>query len=450
MKITFSTLSCPGWELDRVLEYAAAWEYDGVDIRGLGGVMKNDEIAAFQPENIDATKKAFANSGVKLICIGTSCSFHDLKNFASAIEEGKNTIRICARLGVPYIRVFGNNIKSSDGKMESEAVIKGIGELCDYADTLKDEYARNANDTVNHGNIGVSVLLEVHGDFNTVKVLLPVCEALAARANFGLIWDLVHSERAGEEPREFWEKLKPYIKHVHVKDHKKQYDGGRKLCSVGEGDIPIKPTVRMMLRDGYDGYFALEHELGWHPELAPAEEEIPHYSRYMRDGNILKAENWELCDIEGNGVGVYLERGQKIPDGLYHPVVEIWTRTPDGRILLTQRHPNKHYPLLWECTGGSIVEGESYAVGASRELAEETGIKVEPEKLICMGKIVDRGCVLKSYLAVLDYQPETRLQDTEVVGYKFVSPDELEAMSDCLTEWARWHYFEYKSQILNS
>ena len=51
MKTTFSTLSCPGWELDRVLEYAVKYNYDGVDIRGLGKFMKTDDIVAFKHSN---------------------------------------------------------------------------------------------------------------------------------------------------------------------------------------------------------------------------------------------------------------------------------------------------------------------------------------------------------------------------------------------------------------
>lgn len=283
MKMTFSTLSCPGWDLDRVLEYAVEYGYDGVDIRGLGGIMKTDDIIAFQPENLESTRAAFSNSGIKLTCIGTSCSFHDPKVYGAAIEEGKSALSLCARLGVPYIRVFGNSIKSADGKAETEAIISGISLLCDYADSIKDVYIQNANGSVDSSENGVSVLLEVHGDFNTVKVLLPICRALGERKNFGLIWDYAHSERVDEDPKEFWAALKPYIKHVHIKDHKKRSDGTRKLCSVGEGDIPIRATVEMMLSEGYDGYFALEHELAWHPELASAEKEIPRYSRYMKE-----------------------------------------------------------------------------------------------------------------------------------------------------------------------
>ena len=35
----------------------------------------------------------------------------------------------------------------------------------------------------------------------------------------------------------------------------------------GEGNIPILPIVRQLLTDGYDGYFSLEWERKWHPEL---------------------------------------------------------------------------------------------------------------------------------------------------------------------------------------
>ena len=161
----------------------------------------------------------------------------------------------------------------------------------------------------------------------------------------------------------------------------------------------------------------------------------------------MKKEIWELCDIEGNGVGILHERGQRMPKGLYHPVVEIWSVLPDGRILLTQRHPNKHYPMLWECSGGSILSGESFETGAARELEEETGITVAPEELVYLGTVVDLGCVLKSYLVRLDYIPVLTLQESEVVGHKFVTPEELEAMKGDMTDWAREHYFAYKSEI---
>ncbi|MED4554797.1 NUDIX domain-containing protein [Lysinibacillus capsici] len=56
--------------------------------------------------------------------------------------------------------------------------------------------------------------------------------------------------------------------------------------------------------------------------------------------------------------------------------MHIWIRNNKGEFLLTKRHPNKHYPHLWECPGGSIVTGESSLDGAIREVEEEIGISL--------------------------------------------------------------------------
>lgn len=44
------------------------------------------------------------------------------------------------------------------------------------------------------------------------------------------------------------------------------------------------------------------------------------------------------------------------------------------RILLIQRAPTDSMPLLWEVPGGAVDEGETALDGASREVAEETGL----------------------------------------------------------------------------
>lgn len=64
----------------------------------------------------------------------------------------------------------------------------------------------------------------------------------------------------------------------------------------------------------------------------------------MREGNVM-AEKWELVDRKKNKTGVIHERGKEdfIPKGMYHLVVEVWTKNSKGEILLTQRHPSRNY-----------------------------------------------------------------------------------------------------------
>ena len=62
-------------------------------------------------------------------------------------------------------------------------------------------------------------------------------------------------------------------------------------------------------------------------------------------------EVWDLYDAKGNKTGYTLVRGRPIPEGCYHLVVSVWIINNRGEYLLSQRHPDKPYPLRWECTG---------------------------------------------------------------------------------------------------
>jgi sugar phosphate isomerase/epimerase len=52
---------------------------------------------------------------------------------------------------------------------------------------------------------------------------------------------------------------------------------------TGEGRVPVRETVRVLRQGGYAGYFCLEWEKRWHPELEEPEVAFPHYARVMTD-----------------------------------------------------------------------------------------------------------------------------------------------------------------------
>ena len=112
------------------------------------------------------------------------------------------------------------------------------------------------------------------------------------------------------------------------------------------------------------------------------------------------SEIWELVDEHKRKTGILHERefSELIPKGFYHIVVAIWTRTPDGKILLTQRSPDKQMPLLWECTMGSVLVGEESPAAAVRELEEETGIHAKEEGMLYLGDTYYSNWIVESYL----------------------------------------------------
>ena len=91
-------------------------------------------------------------------------------------------------------------------------------------------------------------------------------------------------------------------------------------------------------------------------------------------------EMWDLYNDKREKTGKALPRCVPIPKGLYHLTVSAWIVNSQGQYLLSRRHPQKTYPLCWECTGGSVLAGEDSLSGAVREVKEELGIILNPFK----------------------------------------------------------------------
>lgn len=134
-------------------------------------------------------------------------------------------------------------------------------------------------------------------------------------------------------------------------------------------------------------------------------------------------EKWDLYDVNRNKTGLTWIRGMAIPKGYYHLVVSVWIQNDRGEYLLSRRHPNKQYPLCWECTGGSVLAGEDSLIGAVREVKEELGIILNPAK----GRRITQTCREKTqdlydvwaFHENIDIS-DIILQETEVIDVKWV------------------------------
>lgn len=180
-----------------------------------------------------------------------------------------------------------------------------------------------------------------------------------------------------------------------------------------------------------------------------------YYDSYVE---MLNDEMWDAFDEHENYLGYQIKRSmaKDLPEGVYHIVVMVYTKTSDGKILVTQRARNKTYPLKWEITGGSIVTGETPVEGAARELSEETGILQTLENFREIYVHVDkiRHCIYHCYLTCIPNEVPVKLQMGETMDYRFLDFTEFNklVLSDrfVLSEQSRYIlHKELMEEVLN-
>ena len=169
-------------------------------------------------------------------------------------------------------------------------------------------------------------------------------------------------------------------------------------------------------------------------------------------------ELWDAYDREGNPLGFDLVRGEPIPEGVYHLVVEIFSVTTDGRVLITRRHPDKAWGSCWENTGGSVVKGETPVEGALRELREETGVIVSAQDLHPVYVDVWPGTGMRgmgstiyhSFVVFFDPEEQTiRLQEGETVDYDLLPYEEFKQVlrEDRFVDVVRVRFLDHEADF---
>lgn len=235
MKLGVSTLGCPDWTLDEILTRLPGYGYEGVELRGLGPDLDLTQSPAFAASAIEETRRRFADAGLVVCGLDTSCAFNDPDPAAQArnLEEGRRAIDLAAALGAPTVRVFGGSIGAEAER--ADAVKRVASALVTLGD-----YAASAG--------AVRVVLETHDAFSTGAQVAEVLRS-APHPQVKALWDLHHPFRQGEAPKETFDALGPYVEQAHVKDSKP----GGTYCLLGVGDVPILEMLGLLKSGGYDG-----------------------------------------------------------------------------------------------------------------------------------------------------------------------------------------------------
>lgn len=146
-------------------------------------------------------------------------------------------------------------------------------------------------------------------------------------------------------------------------------------------------------------------------------------------------EQWDLYTEDRVLTGETHLRGEPLPEGRYHLVVHVWIRNSRGQYLISQRAASRPtFPLMWECTGGSVVKGEDSLTGALREVKEEVGLDLPPES----GRVVRSEVRGKGFNDIVDvwlfeYDGPLALENAttdEVARCRWMSVEEIRSLFD--------------------
>ena len=151
------------------------------------------------------------------------------------------------------------------------------------------------------------------------------------------------------------------------------------------------------------------------------------------------AEIWDLYDENRELLGKDHVRGEQLPIDGYHLVAHVWIRNSKGEYLIAQRSANRPtFPLVWECVDGSVIKGENSLQGALREVKEEVGVDLLPEKghvILSDIKKIEFGKVVNKIVDVwlFEYDGEVDLSNAttdEVAQVAWMNRSQIKELFD--------------------
>ena len=131
----------------------------------------------------------------------------------------------------------------------------------------------------------------------------------------------------------------------------------------------------------------------------------------------------DVVDDAGRAVAVVPRRevrARRLP----HRVAYVLVFNRRGELLIHLRTPRKDvYPAHWDvAVGGVLAAGESFEVGAGRELAEELGVSAPLEPLFPV-RYADADTVVHGMAYRAEHDGPFRFQPEEIVRGEFVAVD---------------------------
>ena len=262
LPIAFSTLAFPDATLANATSLGRSWGYAGVELRLIDGQLIDSSMPAAERARV---KQTIAAARLPIVSVDSSI----ILTTDDAGSEIRRFLELANDWESPLIRVYGGPLaeepRARRAQMEAAAgVLQGVVPLAEQLE--------------------VAVAIETHDSFSASSVVAELLAMVESRW-IGALWDSHHPHRMGETPAEVYQHIGPRVLHVQVKDARRsaEHKGGWQLVPLGEGEVPVREIIGLLVAGGYRGYISVEWEKYWHPEIEGPEIALPQHLKVLEE-----------------------------------------------------------------------------------------------------------------------------------------------------------------------
>lgn len=231
------------WDLDTMIEMCRKTGFQGVELRTTHAHGVELSLTA---EERAVVKAKFADSGVTLWCLGSTCEYHsnDPEVVQANIAETKEWVKLAQDTGCVGVKIrpnsFVEGVAEQDTLQQIGAALRECGEFA--------------------ANYGVKLMLEVHGhgtcDPQHIETILSACD----HPLVGATWNCNQQDIVDGSITANFQRLAPWVWSAHIHD---LYE-----------DYPYHEFIALLKTINFAGFCLIEM-----PESCEPERLLKYYSR---------------------------------------------------------------------------------------------------------------------------------------------------------------------------
>ncbi len=266
MKMGFSSLVCPTWDLSTIVDKASGLGFHGVELRGLRGELHLPLVPdlAARPDRV---RNLFSEKKVELVCLGSSASLSSRNKRENARQAGiiVEFMELASRLGCPFVRIFAGQFDRGDSPERAIArMAEALRSLAALASRLD-----------------VTLLVENGGDFSSSQVMWYLIDAVGHPA-VRCCWNQCSAMTDLETPTLSIPRLGNKIGLTHICDA--DVDGAGVLRGYklpGDGTVGVARQIDLLRGVAYRGYLMFEWPKLWVESLPDADSVLPAVADFL-------------------------------------------------------------------------------------------------------------------------------------------------------------------------